>query len=133
MSPKACASLLVKIAQEDPIYDNPGAVDELIYLFAWYFWDMLEQDAAEWTENLGRELDRLRAGITSQGSDERFSAYSEVKANDEGGGPVWHIARTFQTYVLGSAPMDVTQTMEVAVRLTAMMKGLQAAIVGEAE
>ena len=130
MSTKACASLLVRIAQEDPIYDNPGAVDEVIYLLAWYLWDMLDEDAPEWTETLGRELDRLRAGITSQGSYERFAAYSEAKANDEGGGPGWHIARTFETYVLGSAPMDVTQTTEVSVRLAAMMKGLETAIVG---
>ncbi|MCH7720262.1 MAG: hypothetical protein IH988_04645, partial [Planctomycetes bacterium] len=53
MSPKECASLLVSLAQEDPIYDAPSAEDEVIYLLAWYLWDLLDQDAPEWTEALG--------------------------------------------------------------------------------
>ena len=131
MSPKECASLLVLLAERDPIYERPNAVDEVVYLLAWYLWDMLDEDAPEWTEALGRELDRLRDGITSEGCHERFAAYGEAKADNTGGGPSSHITSVFQTYVLGSAPMDVTEAMDVFVRLAAMMHGIGEAVLGD--
>ena len=113
MSPYTFAKLLVEIAKSDPVYDAPHAADEVIYLLAWHIWDTVDAQAPEWTETFGRALDGLRPGITSQGSHERFAAYSEAKNDDSGGGPMWHITRVFQGYVLGSLPLDFMQTTEV--------------------
>ena len=131
MSPKACALLIVEIAKEDSVYDGSNAIDEVVYILAWYVWDLLDQEAPEWTEALGKEIDSLRKGITSKGCHERFAAYSEAKINTKGGGPGWHIARTFQSYVLGMTPVDVTETMEVSVRLSGLMQCVQKAILAD--
>ena len=131
MSPKECASLLVEYAKRFSFYDQPNEVDEIIYILAWYLWDMVDQDVPEWTEALGRELDRLRPGITSKGSHERFAAYSEAKEDQEGGGPVWRITRTFQSYVLGEAPLDFMQTVDLSTHLMALMNSLQKVLVRE--
>lgn len=128
MSPDTFAKLLVKIAKSDPVYDSPQSIDEVIYLLAWHIWDTIDAEVPEWTEALGRALDRLRPSITSQGSHERFAAYSEAKNDDSGGGPMWHITRVFQSYALGSTPLDLMQTTEVSVRIAAMMKGAQDAL-----
>jgi len=130
MRPDKFAKVLVKIAEDDPVYDTPEAVDEMVYLLAWHIWDLVDAEAPEWTEGLGRALDRLRPGIASQGSHERFTAYSEAKDDDSGGGPMWHITRVFQGYVLGSLPLDFVQTTEVSIRLAAIMKGAQTALSG---
>jgi len=131
MAPKKCASLLVEVAKRFPIFDEPNAVDEVIYVLAWYLWDMLDQDVPEWTEALGRELDRLRLGITSKGCHERFAAYDAAKENGEGGAFGMDIARTFQLYVLGAVPLDWMQTIELWHRLAGLMNGLQMALARE--
>lgn len=58
-------------------------------------------------------------------------AYNDAKQNESGGGPMWHITRTFQGYVLGTIPADLQQTMEVTARLAALMKGAQDALTGK--
>jgi hypothetical protein len=132
MAPNKFAKLLIAIAQSNPVYDTPGAIDEVIYLVAWCVWDITGGEAAEWTQAVGRALDRLRPGITSEGCHERFSAYSDAKNDDSGGGPMWHITRVFQSYALGAAPLDLMQTMEVSARVAALMKGVQDALLADA-
>ncbi len=88
MAPNDFAKLLVEIAKSDPIYDTPEVVDEVIYLLAWRFWDIVDAETPEWTEALGLALDRLRPGLTSQGSHERFAAYDKAKNNNSGAGPL---------------------------------------------
>lgn len=120
MPPQEFAKELVRIAESDPIYQTSNAVDEVIYLLAWYIWDMVDDEMPDWTEALGHSLDRLRPGITSQGSHERFAAYSEAKADHSGGGPMWHLARVFQAYSLGTIPANVGQTTDVALRISVL-------------
>ncbi len=127
MQPAQFARVLVDIAHSDPIYDTPHAPTEVIYLLAWHIWRLVDEEAPEWTEALGRELDKLNVGITSHGSFERFRAYNDASGNDTGGGPLWHIMRVFQDYV-GAAERDLVRSMEVSMRLTALMKASQEAL-----
>jgi len=128
MDPKKCAYLLVEVAKRFPIFDAPNAVDEVIYVLAWYLWDMANGQAPKWTDALGRELDRSRPGITRKGFHERFTAYNAAKANGEGGLFGLDIARTFQLCVLGAIPLDGMQTIELWHRLAGLMYGLGKAL-----
>lgn len=47
MSPDDFAKILVRLAQADPVYDCPEAVDETVYLLAWHIWDLADQEAPE--------------------------------------------------------------------------------------
>lgn len=124
---KDYASLMVGLAQGDPICDDPSAIDEVIYLLMWRIRNILdaEDDPDEdvpASTLIGVELARLRTGFTSQGCHERFPAYDEAEANSEGGGPMWHIARTFQAYVPSIAATDI---MTISIGLGALMYAIQ--------
>jgi hypothetical protein len=124
VTPKQCASLLAEVATRFSFYDKPNEPDEVICLLAWYLAELVEDDRAKWTGVLGGALTRLRPGITSKRWHERFAAYSEAKENRGGGEPLWHIARTFQFYILGVAPLHATHRMELSIHLAGLMKAV---------
>ena len=121
MSPIESAKLLVKIAESDPVYNTPQAVDEVIYLLAWHVWSIVDGASHEWTNFLGLALHQLRPSINSQGFHERFAEYDEVMRRTPGGEALCDMALVFQSHALGPGMVDRLGVLAVVFRLSSLM------------